>query len=135
MGKHYYSKPALSYQNQLDQLKSRGLIVQNDTKALHLLEQVSYYRLSGYWYPLLEDKTSHHFKPGSTFETSFRLYCFDRELRKLVLAELEKIEVAIRARMIYTLSHKFGPFWFTDPSLFVNAGSHAKTIGSLSTKV
>lgn len=134
MSKVAYRKPALTYQEQLDQLKSRGLLVQDDAKAMHLLAQVSYYRLSGYWYPLLSDKTTHQFKPGSTFETAFRLYCFDRELRKLVLAELEKIEVAVRAQMIYVLSHTFGPFWFADQTLFANGATHAKTMASLTTE-
>ncbi|MGF1587403.1 MAG: Abi family protein [Bacteroidales bacterium] len=35
-----------------------------------------------------------------------------------MLSELEKIEVAIRAQMIYTLSHNHGPFWFNEFSLF-----------------
>ncbi|WP_077919263.1 Abi family protein [Spirosoma sp. 209] len=131
MSKVPYRKPALTYQDQLNRLKGRGLIVHDDVKALHLLAQVSYYRLSGYWYPLLDDKQTHRFKPGATFETGFRLYCFDRELRKLVLAELEKIEVAIRAHMIYVLSHRFGPFWFTDTTLFTDTASHTRTISSL----
>lgn len=131
MSKVPYHKPALTYQEQLDQLKKRGLIFEDDSRALHLLAQVNYYRLSGYWYPLLVDKNTHYFKPDSTFETAFRLYCFDRELRRLVLAELEKIEIAIRARMIYVLSHQFGPFWFTDPDLFVDTGTHAKIISNL----
>jgi len=133
MSKVPYRKPALTYQDQLNRLKERGLIVHDDVKALHLLAQVSYYRLSGYWYPLLDDKQTHRFKLGATFETGFRLYCFDRELRKLVLAELEKIEVAIRAHMIYVLSHRFGPFWFTDTSLFTNGTGYAKMINSLTT--
>lgn len=98
------------------------------------MAQVSYYRLSGYWYPLLDDKYNHRFKPGATFETGFRLYCFDRELRKVVMAELEKIEVAIRAHMIYVLSHRFGPFWFTDPNLFTNTASHSKMMSSLTSE-
>jgi len=134
MSKISYRKPALTYQDQLNQLKSRGLIVQDDDKASHLLAQVSYYRLSGYWYPLLANKNAHQFKQGASFETAFRLYCFDRELRKLVLAELEKIEVSIRAQMIYVMSHRFGPFWFTDSSLFVNAANHGKAVNSLKTE-
>ncbi|QJD77700.1 Abi family protein [Spirosoma rhododendri] len=134
MSRVAYRKPALIYQEQLDQLKNRGLLVQDDAKAMHLLAQVSYYRLSGYWYPLLSDKRTHQFKPGSTFETAFRLYCFDRELRKLVSAELEKIEVAVRAQMIYVLSHTYGPFWFADQALFANGVTHAKTMASLTTE-
>ena len=46
------------------------MIFGDEPKALHLLQNISYYRLSGYWYPLLADKQQHIFKPGSTFETA-----------------------------------------------------------------
>jgi abortive infection bacteriophage resistance protein len=127
-----YTKPALSYADQLQQLKNRGLIVENDTKALHLLESISYYRLSGYWYPMLAmPKSAHIFKPDSTFNNAFKLYCFDRELRKLLIGELEKIEVAIRARMIYELSHRHGSFWYTNSALFRNPAQHGSTISKI----
>lgn len=63
MKKVPYSKTALSYADQPQQLKDRGLIIEDESKTLHLLEAISYYRLSGYWYPLLADKQNHHFKP------------------------------------------------------------------------
>ena len=127
-----YNKPALSYADQLAQLKARGLLIENESKALHILESISYYRLSGYWYPMLAaPKGEHKFKPGSTFENAFKLYCFDRELRKLVLGELEKIEVAIRSKLIYELSHRYGPFWYTDSARFKNAVEHAKTLNKI----
>lgn len=116
-----YTKPALTFDDQLQQLKDRGLTIENDHKAIHLLENISYYRLSGYWYPFLRNpKSDHIFKPNSSFDSVFSLYCFDRELRKLVSSELEKIEVAIRAKMIYILSHAHGAFWYHDSSLFIN---------------
>ena len=48
MSKKLYSKTAITYADQLNQLKSRGLIIEDEQKALHLLEVISYYRLSGY---------------------------------------------------------------------------------------
>src|SRR5690554_7777841 len=87
MNKPPYTKTALSYAEQLQQLKKRGLTIKNEQKALHLLEVISYYRLSGYWYPLLADKKNHQFKPTATFETAFSIYKFDRELRLLVIRE------------------------------------------------
>jgi abortive infection bacteriophage resistance protein len=68
------------------------VVFADEAKALHLLEKIGYYRLSGYWYPLLTDKEKHFFKLDVDFETAFSLYKFDRELRKLVSAEIEKIE-------------------------------------------
>src|SRR5579875_3126986 len=127
-----YSKPALSYQDQLQQLKHRGLVIEDDQKAIFLLENISYYRLSGYWYPMLQEpKYDHQFKPGASFNQSFELSCFDKELRKLVGSELEKIEVAIRAKMIYILAHQYGPFWINDPNLFSDPKKFSITVDKL----
>lgn len=128
MSKIPYNKISLTYQEQLDQLKFRGLAIENDSKALHVLENISYYRLSGYWFPLLADKKNHIFKHSATFDTAFKLYCFDRKLRQLVLSELEKIEVAVRAKMIYILSHKHGPFWFQNQTIFFSPVLHANSL-------
>jgi len=128
MNKIPFGKPPLTYLQQIEQLEKRGLLIEDRTKTARLLESISYYRMSGYWYPLLEDKAGHVFKKGAAFGDAFKLYCFDRKLRQLVLSELEKIEVAIRAKMIYVLSHRHGPFWFSDPSLFKNVARHAESV-------
>lgn len=128
MTKVPYSKPALSYIGQLQQLKDRGLHIEDEDKAIHLLQVISYYRLSGYWYPLLANKAEHQFKSGSSFDQAFKIYCFDRELRLLILRELEKIEVAVRARMIYVISELHGPFWFQKPELFTDPDKHEKAL-------
>ncbi|MDR2652087.1 MAG: Abi family protein [Prevotellaceae bacterium] len=92
MKKILYSKPYLPYSVQIKLLKSRGMLFADETKASHLLRHISYYRFSGYWYPLLADKQNPVFKPNATFEAAFNLYKFDSELRKLVISELEKME-------------------------------------------
>lgn len=129
-----YNKPALSYVDQLLQLKKRGLKIIDDSKALHLLEVISYYRLSGYWYPMLADKKNHLFKPESSFETAFSIYKFDRELRLLILRELEKIEIAIRSKMIYVLSRSRNSFWYLETANFSNPVKHAGTLAKIATE-
>lgn len=120
MVKTHYSKPSLSFQQQIQQLSARGLVIQNPQRAAHLLQSISYYRLSGYWHPFLADKEKHLFKPGALFESSFKLYCFDRELRALIISELEKIEIAVRASIIHVLSEQVGPFGYLDPAIYKN---------------
>ena len=39
-----------SFEEQLQLLKSRGLLVDDEQAALDYLERIGYYRLSGYWY-------------------------------------------------------------------------------------
>ena len=129
-----FNKPPFTYHQQLEQLQERGLQIPNIEKATHLLESISYYRLSGYWYPLLADKDNHVFKETASFDVAFNLYCFDRELRVLIIQELEKIEVSIRAKMIYLLSIQNGSFWYQDTNLFKNQIKHSKILVSLDTE-
>ncbi len=57
-----YTKPPLSHEEQLQLLKDRGLLVEDDSKAMHLLHHISYYRLSCYWHLLLQQpKYLHRF--------------------------------------------------------------------------
>ena len=126
-----YSKQLISFTDQITLLKQRGLILGDELRALHLLQNISYYRLSGYWYPLLSDKQRHIFKPGSTFEAAYNIYKFDSELRKLIIAELEKIEVAVRTQTAYILSTQYHAHWFEDSSLFSNPVRHTKVLAKI----
>lgn len=134
MAKIPYTKLPKTFAEQLQQLKDRGLKIKSDAKVLHLLEKLNYYRLSGYWYPLLKiPKTDHQFKDNAEFQTAFKLYRFDRDLRIFILKELEKIEVCVRSQMIYVLSHSHGGFWYTNPALFGDAHTHTESIKKITT--
>lgn len=127
-----YSKPPKTYQEQLDLLSKRGgLIIEDHEKAIHLLKNLNYYRLSGYLYPMLKDpKEDHKFKAGSTFENAFKIYCFDRELKQLINGEIEKIEVSFRSKITYVLSHKYDAFWYTYEGLFKDTSIHSKSLNA-----
>lgn len=113
-----YEKQSIPLDEQINKLKSRGLIITNDYFARHYLKNVSYYRLAGYWWPMQADKINHVFKPNSRFEDVIALYSFDSELRLLVFTAIERIEIGLRTRMINYLSHEFNPWWFENPLIF-----------------
>ena len=113
----YYTKRPIDLQDQIDTLRSRGLVVDDIPYAHGQLGIISYFRLAGYWRPMEADKTTHTFKPGSTFENAVRLYYFDKQLRSLIFSAIQSIEIALRTKMIHHVSMKYGAFWFTDPSL------------------
>lgn len=110
-----YTKPHLTYVDQLALLKSRGLLCTDDDRALRVLRAAGYYRLSAYVYPfreLLPDgapRTSpYHYRsdairPGTTFDHIESLWRFDRSLRMACLDGLETVEVGIRTQIAYTL--------------------------------
>jgi len=43
-----YTKQLLTLQQQIDILKQRGLIVDNEAEAKSILDTISYFRLAGY---------------------------------------------------------------------------------------
>lgn len=49
----------------------------------------------------------------------------DSALRKLICAEMEKIEISLRTIISQELSHTYSPYWFTDKSLFANKAKHS----------
>jgi abortive infection bacteriophage resistance protein len=123
-----YSKTAISFDKQIEQLEVRGLIIPDKLIAVNYLQSISYYRLAGYWWPMQADKQQHLFKPGSTFENVLAIYNFDRELRLLIFDAIERIEIAFRTKLIYYLSHEISPWWFEDSVNFRNAVEHTETL-------
>ena len=130
-----YNKEALTFSQQLQQLKDRGLIVDSDSKALKYLENISYYRLEGYWWPLQDNKEAHTFKEGSTFQKVIQLYNFDAEIRILIFSVIEKIEISLRTKLVYHMSHKHGPWWFQNTTLFKDTPALIKTLEKLREEV
>ena len=101
MSRVSYSKQIQTFASQISILKQRGLLIADVAEAEAWLRKVSYYRMSGYWYPLLADRQNHIFKMGTTFEQARRLYEFDSNLRQFIMPYIECIEVAVRTQMAY----------------------------------
>ena len=88
-----FTKRFESSENLVNLLESRGLQICDRNKAIQYLDNIGYYRLSAYMYPLLKiPKTAHLYKEGSTFKKVMMLYRFDKKLRLLMFNEIEKIE-------------------------------------------
>jgi abortive infection bacteriophage resistance protein len=120
-----YNKPPLTYAQQIALMESRGLLVPDNPRAQRYLQEISYYRLSAYCLPYQQIKDT--FNPNTTFDNILDNYLFDRELRIIIFDVIERIEVAIRAQIIYQLAHKYGSHWqdrqeIFNPSYLNNAG-------------
>jgi type I restriction enzyme R subunit len=62
------------------------------------LQAVGFFRLSAYMRPYQIPNTSDHsFKPDTNFRQITRTYEFDRKLRLLAMAAIERVEVSVRA--------------------------------------
>ncbi|NQX81808.1 MAG: Abi family protein [Flavobacteriaceae bacterium] len=118
------NKPARSIVDQIQLLKDRGMLFSNETQALHYLKNISYYRFKGYWWDMQQDFTEHTFKPNTYFESVIKRYNFDRHLRLILFDAIERIEIALRTKMIYHLSIGHGTTWYLDSKLFADKDKH-----------
>jgi abortive infection bacteriophage resistance protein len=130
-----YNKEAYTIDQHIAQLQDRGLVISDVETAKHYLSHVSYYRLAGYWWPMQIDKEKHFFKENSKFEDVIHLYNFDRELRVLLFDVIEKIEISLRTKLIYHLSHEFDPWWFQNTALFEDTLALVKTLATIQEEV
>lgn len=113
-----YNKKPLSFLAQIALLKNRGLVFEDEPKALKYLQEISYYRLSAYFLPYQTAKDN--FEANITFEQIIKTYSFDRELRLLVFDCIERIEVAIRTQFIYQMSlHYNDSHWQDNQNHFI----------------
>lgn len=120
MKKVNYEKLPKTFAEQIELLKERGLTIPNEEKAIKVLKNISYNRLSAYWYPMLKaPKDEEYFKDNASFETAFHFYQFDSELRMLTFYAIEQVEIALRTQIIYHLSNKYkSGFWYERADAF-----------------
>ncbi len=110
-----YEKPTLSVEQQVDQLRQRGMVGDPDVMR-RCLASVNYYRLSAYWHPF-RVAGREAFQTGTEFSRVWETYTFDRELRLLVMDAIERIEIATRTLLVERHTAHFGPFGYaTRPS-------------------
>lgn len=115
-----FEKPPLTYKEQIELLKRRGLVFDDEQKAELQLSNVSYFRLSAYMLPFKKNVGSEiidEFRYGTNWKSVYNLYVFDRKLRLLFFDAIDKIEVALRCQLVYVLSHKYGSHWQDNASI------------------
>jgi len=113
-----FNKPPLSIDEHMRQWTNRGLLINDLPRTRHYLSVISYYRLSAYTLPFQLGNPEHHFIAGSTFDDVLDLYIFDRQLRLLMLDAIERIEVALRARMTNVLAENHGSHAYLKKDIF-----------------
>lgn len=127
-----YDKLILSIEDQLNLIEDRGLIIDNRSEAELFLQNISYYRLSGYWWSLQINQVDHSFIENATFTEVIERYTFDRKLRLLIFDAIERIEIALRTNLIYVLSHETDDWnWFEKEKYFKNMGHFDEILDSI----
>jgi abortive infection bacteriophage resistance protein len=130
-----YNKKPISIADQIAQLKSRGLIIEDENNAEKVLSIISYFRFANYLRPMEADKMTHKFKPGKRFSNALDLYYFDKTLRSVLFSAIQTVEIALRTSVIQHFSMKYGPFWFMKSKLFKDGEMHKACLKTIKTEL
>jgi abortive infection bacteriophage resistance protein len=115
-------KPALTIDQQIELLKSKGLFIDREDEAGRFLLENNYYRLNVYFHKLMD--TRDHFKTGTNFSDIINIYNNDSFLRQQLFSLLEPIEINIKSKIAYYLATKYGSDVFYQKEVYKSSQKH-----------
>lgn len=127
-------QPAMSVDEQIKNLKSKGLIIENEEYARMILNDISCFRLIKAYSLGLKPKNGNYYE-GVTFEEIVELYLFNANFRQLLFTEIEQIEINLRCRVANYHSSEHGIFGYQDPSLFNSSGYHRDALREINKEI
>ena len=117
-------KPFFEYDELVQRLTDRGMLVKDPLRAQQKLTQVGYYRLSGYWhtsqkFERIEKRIQYEreFQTNTCFENIFEFYLFDKRLRGEFSDALERIEIYLRTVIAHEIG-RINPLAYLDRKQF-----------------
>jgi len=98
-------------EEQIEILKQRGLIINNDNETSNILESTNYYNLiNGYKELFIEtnENGNEKFIDNTEFSEIHSLYLYDKNLRNIFFKYILNIENAFKTRITYEFSSHYG---------------------------
>lgn len=123
MGELKKHQPPMTIDEQIENLKSIGLIVDDEEYAKKILNDISYFRLIKAYSLNLKHKNG-RYNEKVTFEQIVELYLFNANFRQLIFPEIEKVEINVRCRISNYFAEKYGVLGYLEADKFVNPEYH-----------
>ena len=101
-------KPFCTYEQQIQLLRGKQMIVADEAFAKDMLRRCGYFALISGYKDLLKDPTTKNYRNGTRFEDIVVIYQFDEQLRELTLRHLLQVERNIRSALSYAFCDIFG---------------------------
>lgn len=90
MGELKVHQPPMTIDEQVENLKSIGLIVDDEEHAKQILNDISYFRLIKAYSLNLKQKNG-NYNEKTTFRQIVDLYLFNANFRQIIFPEIEKV--------------------------------------------
>lgn len=127
-------QPPMTVEQQIENLKSLNLQIQDEEYARAFLNDVSYFRFIKAYSLGLKPKNG-VYQDGTTFEQLVELYLFNANFRHLLFSEIERIEVNLRCRISNFFSVKYGVLGYKTASNFANEIYHASFLREIESEI
>lgn len=123
MGELKKHQPPMTIDEQVENLKSIGMIIEDEAYAKKILNDISYFRLIKAYSLNLKTKNG-DYEGNVKFEQIVELYLFNANFRQIIFPEIEKVEINIRCRIANYFSEQYGVLGYLEENNFANPRYH-----------
>ena len=97
-----------SLDEQIEILKSKGLVIEDEQLAKEILFRENYFFISGYRHLFMRSFHDRQFIEGTTFDELYTTFLFDRKIRNIMFQYILVVENNVKSIVSYQLSKKYG---------------------------
>lgn len=101
-------KPFLTYDQQIQKLKYKHMVIADEVGAKQLLHRYGYFALISGYKDLLKNPTTKNYRDGTTFDDIVAIFYFDQQLRELTFRYISLVERQIRSLLSYAFCDTYG---------------------------
>lgn len=122
---------------QVEIMKDKGLIVEDEFLAKEILLRENYFFLNGYRSLFMKSPVDKKFIVGATFRELYAMFNFDRQVRNILFKNLLIIENNIKSIISYHISKTYGikESHYLNPNNFNRSSEKARQVNDLLKKM
>lgn len=116
-------QPPMTIEEQVENLKKIGLIVEDEEYAKKILNDISYFRLIKAYSLNLKPRNGNYIGQV-TFRQIVDLYLFNANFRQVIFPEIEKVEINVRCRIANYFAEQYGVLGYLQEENFADKKYH-----------
>ena len=124
----------MTIDEQVENLNSIGLIVDDEEYAKKILNDISYFRLVKAYSLNLKPKNGCYDKQ-TTFKEIVDLYLFNANFRQIIFPEIEKVEINVRCRVANFFAEQYGVLGYLQAENFADENYHAQFLKDINEEI
>ena len=134
MGDMKEHQPPMTIDEQVENLKSIGLVVEDEEYAKRILNDISYFRLVKAYSLNLKSRNG-NYNDQTTFKQIVDLYLFNANFRQIIFPEIEKVEINVRCRIANYFAQQYGVLGYLEADNFAEQQFHEEFLRDIEEEI